>query len=46
VRFVRDTEVTVPDLTGWRRERMPYLPEDQRFGVIPDWGCEVLIPLY
>ena len=42
--FVRDTEVAVPDLAGWRRERMPLLPEDHRFEVIPDWICEVLSP--
>lgn len=42
--FVRDTEVLVPDLAGWRRERMPKLPEDQRFEVVPDWVCEVLSP--
>jgi len=44
VHFVRDTEVAVPDLAGWRRERMLYLPEDQRFEVVPDWVCEVLSP--
>ncbi|WP_089727481.1 Uma2 family endonuclease [Candidatus Thiosymbion oneisti] len=44
VHFVRDVEVTVPDLAGWRRKRMPYLPEDQRFEVVPDWICEILSP--
>lgn len=44
VHFVRNTEVLVPDLGGWRRERMPVLPEDQRFEVVPDWVCEVLSP--
>ena len=42
--FVRNTEVLVPDLAGWRRQRMPALPEDQRFEVVPDWVCEVLSP--
>ncbi|MGH8537107.1 MAG: Uma2 family endonuclease [Gammaproteobacteria bacterium] len=42
--FVRDTEVLVPDLAGWHRERMPRVPEDQRFEVVPDWVCEVLSP--
>jgi Uma2 family endonuclease len=42
--FVRDTEVLVPDLAGWRRERLPTLPLDQRFEVTPDWVCEVLSP--
>lgn len=44
IHFVRDTEVTVPDLAGWRRERMPALPEDHRFEVVPDWVCEILSP--
>jgi Uma2 family endonuclease len=42
--FVRDTEVLVPDIAGWRRERMPLIPRDQRFEVVPDWVCEVLSP--
>jgi Uncharacterized protein conserved in cyanobacteria len=44
IHFVRDTEVAVPDLAGWRRERMPILPKDHRFEVVPDWVCEVLSP--
>lgn len=42
--FVRDTEVLVPDIAGWRRERMPVLPQDHRFEVVPDWVCEILSP--
>ena len=44
IHFIRDTEVLVPDLAGWRRERMPGLPQDHRFEVVPDWVCEVLSP--
>jgi Uma2 family endonuclease len=44
VHFVRDVEVVVPDLAGWRRVRMPQIPEDQRFEVTPDWVCEILSP--
>jgi len=44
VHFIRDVEVVVPDLAGWRRERLPNLPEDQRFEVVPDWVCEILSP--
>jgi len=40
--FIRDTQVLVPDIAGWRRERMPRMPEDHRFEVVPDWVCEVL----
>ena len=42
VHFVRDIEVVVPDLAGWRRERMPAIPEGHRFEVVPDWVCEIL----
>ena len=44
IHFVRDTEVLVPDLAGWRREPMPALPQDHRFEVVPDWVCEILSP--
>jgi Uma2 family endonuclease len=39
-----DEQVLVPDLAGWRRERMPRIPRDHRFIVPPDWVCEVLSP--
>jgi Uma2 family endonuclease len=44
IHFIRDTEVLVPDLAGWRRERMPRLPNDHRIEVVPDWVCEILSP--
>ena len=34
----------VPDLAGWRKERLTTLPEEHRFKVIPDWICEILSP--
>jgi Uma2 family endonuclease len=38
-------DVIVPDLAGWRRERMPNLPPDEaHFGLAPDWVCEVISP--
>lgn len=42
--FGRD--VLVPDLAGWRRERMPQPPEPTTHftTVAPDWVCEVLSP--
>ncbi len=33
-----------PDLAGWRRERMPRLPDGAWFELAPDWVCEVLSP--
>lgn len=44
IHFVRDREICVPDLAGWRRERLPKLPQDQRFEIVPDWICEILSP--
>ena len=39
-------EVLVPDLAGWRRERLtePPAPETPFMTVAPDWVCEVLSP--
>jgi Uma2 family endonuclease len=37
-------DVLIPDLAGWRRERMPTVPEGAFFTVAPDWVCEVLSP--
>ena len=34
----------VPDIAGWRRERMPEVPEVAFFELPPDWVCEVLSP--
>src|SRR5262245_24033159 len=36
------TDVAVPDLAGWRRERMPKLPETAWFSLAPDWVCEMI----
>jgi Uma2 family endonuclease len=37
-------QVMVPDLAGWRRTRMPELPDVPAFDLAPDWVCEVLSP--
>lgn len=39
-----DANILVPDLAGWRRERMPSLPGGAHFTKAPDWVCEVLSP--
>lgn len=36
--------VMVPDLAGWRVERMPEVPDVAAFTLAPDWVCEVLSP--
>jgi Uma2 family endonuclease len=37
-------DVLVPDIAGWRRERLPTLPADPYLTLAPDWVCEVLSP--
>ncbi|HVT42990.1 MAG TPA: Uma2 family endonuclease [Thermoanaerobaculia bacterium] len=37
-------DVLVPDIGGWRHERMPELPELPWFEIPPDWLCEVISP--
>jgi len=37
-------DVLVPDLGGWRRERLPEVPDAPFFELAPDWVCEVLSP--
>jgi len=32
------------DLAGWRRERLPAIPDEAYFTLAPDWVCEVLSP--
>lgn len=39
-----DTPEIAPDLAGWRRERLPVLPDDAAIKVVPDWVCEILSP--
>lgn len=37
-------DVLVPDLAGWRRARMPEIPDTVGFTLAPDWVCEVASP--
>jgi len=37
-------DILVPDLAGWRRERLPSVPDEPYFSLAPDWVCEVLSP--
>ena len=37
-------DVVVPDLGGWRRERLPQLPDSASISLAPDWVCEVVSP--
>jgi Uma2 family endonuclease len=38
-------DILVPDLAGWRRDRLAVVADDQPyFSLAPDWVCEVLSP--
>jgi Uma2 family endonuclease len=42
---LRGGHVLVPDIAGWRRERMPAVPmEAAAVELAPDWVCEILSP--
>jgi Uma2 family endonuclease len=38
------TNLLIPDLAGWRRQRMPKKSDKKLFELPPDWACEVLSP--
>ena len=40
--FGRD--IVVPDVAGWRRTRLPQVPDTAYASLAPDWVCEVLSP--
>ncbi len=37
-------DILVPDLAGWRRSRMPEVPDTAAFNLAPDWVAEILSP--
>lgn len=37
-------DILVPDLAGWKRERLPKVEDVAFFSLEPDWVCEVLSP--
>jgi Uma2 family endonuclease len=37
-------DAVVPDMAGWRRERMPAMPEVPFFTLAPDWVMEIVSP--
>ena len=36
--------VVVPDIAGWRKERLPHMPTTAYVETSPDWVCELLSP--
>lgn len=39
-----DDRLLVPDMLGYRVERVPDLPEENPIRLVPDWCCEILSP--
>ena len=37
-------DVLVPDLAGWRRDRLPLIPDTPAISLAPDWISEVISP--
>lgn len=37
-------DVIVPDLSGWRRQRLPQVPDAPFLTLAPDWVCEIASP--
>jgi len=37
-------DILVPDIAGWRRERMPFIPNMPYLTIAPDWVCEAISP--
>jgi Uma2 family endonuclease len=48
--FASEVEIRIgehicrPDVSGWRRDRVPERPSGAPVGVVPDWICEILSP--
>ena len=42
--FEDEVQHYVPDLAGWRKERLPQIPTGHIFTVEPDWVCEIISP--
>lgn len=38
------SDIFVPDVAGWRRDRVPEYSSGAAWTVVPDWVCEVLSP--
>jgi Uma2 family endonuclease len=39
-----EPDILVPDIAGWRRERLPEYPPGPFVTLPPDWACEILSP--
>jgi len=39
-----DGHILVPDIAGWRKQKLPSLPKTAWFEIAPDWVCKILSP--
>jgi Uma2 family endonuclease len=39
-----DDRLVVPDILGYRVDRVPELPDENPLSIVPDWACEILSP--
>jgi Uma2 family endonuclease len=37
-------DILIPDIAGWRKDRLPKVPNAPYLTLAPDWVCEVLSP--
>lgn len=37
-------DILVPDLAGWKRDRLPVVPDEAYLTLAPDWVAEILSP--
>lgn len=37
-------DVFIPDIAGWRRDRVPEYPDAGGCEIAPDWACEIISP--
>lgn len=43
VHFKSTGRILEPDISGWKRERVPQIPDDCPIEIIPDWVCEICV---
>jgi Uma2 family endonuclease len=40
--YFDERNTLLPDVAGWRWERLPEVPNERPIRVVPDWTCEIL----
>lgn len=39
-----EDNILVPDIAGWKKDRLTKLPEEAHISIVPNWVCEILSP--